>query len=216
MDISRIVNGLLAQIEFLRKRQLYQNLVFKGGGVRGIAYLGALDVLDEVKVIPNIRRVAGTSAGAIAALLLSFRLSIPETKELFLTLDFGKVPEIVPGDEELPFWRVSQEIGMRRFFRNFGYYSSGYFYNWLQGVIAEQCDGNARATFADFKARGFRDLYIVASNVSRHRAEVFSHESTPHVAVADAVRMSMSIPIFFEAIRFDGEKIGDGDYYLDG
>ena len=216
MTIRQHLDKLFARIEFFRKRRQYQNLVFKGGGVRGIAYLGVLDVLDEINLIPNIRRAAGSSAGAIAALLLSFRLSAQETKDLFLTLDFRKMPEVIPGEESLPFWRLAQEFGMRRFFQNYGYHSSGYFYDWAQTVIAGQCDGNRRASFREFRERGFRDLYIVASNVSRHRAEVFSHETTPDVAVADAVRMSVSIPIFFEALRFDGQSFGQGDYYLDG
>ena len=63
---------------------------------------------------------------------------------------------------------------------------------------------------------GFRDLHIVASNISRHRAEVFSVDYSPNVSVADAVRMSMSIPLFFEALQFDGKKFGEGDYYIDG
>ena len=50
-----------------------RNLVFKGGGVRGIAYMGALAILEEVEVLKNIKRVAGTSSGAIAATMVSFR-----------------------------------------------------------------------------------------------------------------------------------------------
>ncbi len=52
----------------------------------------------------------------------------------------------------------------------------------------------------------------MASNISRHRPEVFSLKSTPDVAVADAVRLSMSIPLYFEALRFDGTHFGDGDF----
>ncbi|MBQ0128550.1 MAG: patatin-like phospholipase family protein, partial [bacterium] len=42
----------------------FRNLVFEGGGVRGIAYAGALEVLEEEKILRKIKRVAGTSAGA--------------------------------------------------------------------------------------------------------------------------------------------------------
>ena len=45
----------------------FKNLVFQGGGVKGIAYGGALDVLDKKGILKNIIRVAGTSAGAINA-----------------------------------------------------------------------------------------------------------------------------------------------------
>ncbi|MFL5339145.1 MAG: patatin-like phospholipase family protein [Gemmataceae bacterium] len=41
------------------------DLVFSGGGTRGVAHAGAVDVLEQRK--PTIRRVVGTSAGAIAA-----------------------------------------------------------------------------------------------------------------------------------------------------
>ena len=41
----------------------FKNLAFEGGGVRGIAYAGALQVLEQNNILPDIRRVAGTSAG---------------------------------------------------------------------------------------------------------------------------------------------------------
>jgi NTE family protein len=34
--------------------------------------------------------------------------------------------------------------------------------------------------------------------------------------VANAVRMSMSIPLFFEMLQYDGQQLGQGDYYVDG
>lgn len=44
-------------------RYPYKNLVFKGGGIRGIAYVGVIEVLDENDILQQIERVAGTSAG---------------------------------------------------------------------------------------------------------------------------------------------------------
>ena len=41
----------------------FKNLVFEGGGVKGIAYVGAMEVLDKEGILNNIERVAGTSAG---------------------------------------------------------------------------------------------------------------------------------------------------------
>ncbi len=42
----------------------FRNLVFEGGGVNGIAYLGALEVLEERGILTDIERIGGTSAGA--------------------------------------------------------------------------------------------------------------------------------------------------------
>ena len=49
----------------------FRNLVFEGGGVKGIAYCCALGVLDERVILSRISRVGGTSAGAINATLLA-------------------------------------------------------------------------------------------------------------------------------------------------
>ena len=216
MVLPNFVKRIRSAIDHEFKRNLYRNLVFSGGGIRGIAYLGALDILDEYRIIENIQRVAGASAGAITAAVVSFRLSASETRELINTLDFSKVPQSQTERQARKLISFPEEESSRRFFRDYGWYSSEYFYNWLQGIIADQFDGNPRATFSDFKNQGFRDLFIVVTNVSRQRAEIFSTDHTPDVAVADAVRMSMSIPIYFEALRFDGKNFGAGDFYVDG
>jgi NTE family protein len=58
--------------------------------------------------------------------------------------------------------------------------------------------------------------FILFSNLSRHQAEIFSAETTPDMAVANAARMSMSISLFFESLRLNGHQFDDGDYYVDG
>ena len=216
MILPDFIKNLKSKVDHELKKNLYRNLVFKGGGVRGIAYLGALEVLDEIGIFQNIQRVAGTSAGAIAATLVSFPLTIQEARQVFNSLDISQIPHSATDKGMQKLLHPIENANYQRFFKNYGWYSSKYFHKWLEGVIAEQCGGNPRATFADFQALGFRELHIVAANLSRHRAEVFSAARTPNVAVADAVRMSISIPIFFEALRFDGKELGDGDYYVDG
>lgn len=216
MALPNFLKQIKSAIDHEYKKNLYRNLVFKGGGVRGIAYMGALEVLDEYRIVDNIECVAGTSAGAIAAALLSFGLEIPETKTLFNSLDLSKIPQSATKVRRWNLPRFAEEENYRRFITKYGWYSSEYFYHWLESIIADQCGGDGRASFIDFQKRGFRDLYIVAANVSRQRPEVFSAAQTPDVAVADAVRMSMSIPMFFEALQFDGKSFGSGDFYVDG
>lgn len=46
---------------------LPENFVFRGGSVRGLVYQGALQVLEKEKTLTELKRVAGTSAGAINA-----------------------------------------------------------------------------------------------------------------------------------------------------
>ncbi len=216
---------VLNRKSLLPSRYPFKNLVFQGGGIRAYAYHGALRVLEEYGVLPQIERVAGASAGALQATMLSFQLNAEETIALYKTVDQSKIRNPDADEEpdrktgrllELPLDRVRDNLNVgNRLLRKFGLYSNAYLLEWLHDTIAQYCQ-HGRATFADFRACGFRDLYIVAVNVTRHRAEIFSADTTPEVAVADAVLMSATIPFFFEAVRFDGKALGQGDYYIDG
>jgi predicted acylesterase/phospholipase RssA len=62
-------------------------LAFEGGGGKGYAYLGALKVLQEAKILERVRGYAGASAGGITAFLLSIGYDVKEL-EVFLALDF--------------------------------------------------------------------------------------------------------------------------------
>jgi len=202
----------------------FKNLVFEGGGVKGLAYLGALEVMGEHNIVPQIERVAGASAGAVMATVLSFRHGVQETIDLFNSLDFSqmltsaherftRMPQRMKKDIDKPLTHLQ---AVQRLNKNFGLYTHTYFRQWMSEIITARCDGNSMATFADFKERSFRDLYVITTNLSQNRSQVFSFETTPQAPVIDAVQMSMSIPLFFEAIQFDGEHIGQGDWYVDG
>ncbi|MEO8608573.1 MAG: patatin-like phospholipase family protein [Chloroflexota bacterium] len=203
----------------------FKNLVFQGGGVKTFAYYGVLDVLEQNGILPQIERVAGTSAGAMFATLVSFRLSAADTLKVFSTVDFAKVPGLKTAKDLLPAATFLQPgldslLGgvdaLNRLFNQYGWYSTDYVYDWLQETIAIYCKGNGRATFADFRTLGYRDLFVIATNISTRAGQVFSADHTPQTAVADALRMSQSIPLFFEGLRYDGSQFGAGDYYADG
>src|SRR3954468_3719062 len=64
----------------------YRNLVLEGGGIRGIAYTGAFEVLEQHHLLDSVRNIAGTSVGAVAGSLLCAGYSAKEIKELMYGL----------------------------------------------------------------------------------------------------------------------------------
>ncbi len=88
----------------------------------------------------------------------------------------------------------------QRLVNEFGWYRGDFFYDWMGTLIARKT-GNRFATFADLAQQGRKDLFLVGTNLSTGFSEVFSHEHTPLMRVVDAARISMSIPLFFRAIR---------------
>ena len=182
----------------------FRNLVFEGGGVKGIAYLGVLDVLKEREIISGIERIGGTSAGAINAILLGLGFTSKETRDILWSLDFKSFMDAS--------WGVIRNT--ERLIEEFGWYKGDFFRDWIGKLIREKT-GNSESTFADIEAmkekRKFKSLYFMGTNLSTSFSEVFSAEHTPRACVADAVRISMSIPLFFASKRSTR-----GDVYVDG
>ena len=107
---------------------------------------------------------------------------------------------------------------IRDIFRLINYYGwnkGDVFEQWLYELI-EKKTGNRHFTFADLHKKvicceqGYKELYIVATNVTKQRAETISFENYPDLEIAKAVRMSMSIPIFFMAVKNNDDVFVDG------
>jgi NTE family protein len=179
----------------------FRNLVFEGGGVKGIAYGGALEVLEQSQITPQIERVAGTSAGAITATMVSLNYNAAEFIDIMMGLDFKKLED------------GSDLGGPVRLVERYGWFKGDYFLKLMQSYI-EQKTGDGRATFRDltekYRERGFKELHVFGTDLSRQAVQEFSYQKTPDVAVADAVRISMSIPFFFEARSYQDNVYCDG------
>lgn len=179
----------------------FRNLIFEGGGVKGIAYMGALQVLEQRGILSNITRLGGTSAGAINALLLALGYSNQEQLQLMQSMDFKKFM-----DNSFGIFR-----DLFRLITKFGWNKGDFFSGWIGEVIKEKL-GSPKATFGDLQSSGRPLLYMVGTNLSTGYSEVFSAERHSDMPLASAVRISMSIPLFFTAIRYGDHK----DVYVDG
>ena len=182
----------------MRKADI-KNLVFKGGGVLGIAYAGAITVLEKNGILQQIERVAGTSAGAITAALISLKYSAAEIKQVINSTDFKSFED---GWDPL---RIPTKYGL---------YKGDAFLKWMHSIIVAK-GLNTNATFLDFKNAGCHDLRVFATDLNIQNVKMFSVQTTPHVVVAEAVRASMSIPMFFEAWKFTNNN-PDDHIYVDG
>jgi NTE family protein len=201
--------------------QLYVDGVFEGGGVRGIAFLGALRCFADVGV--RWRKVAGTSAGAITAALVAADFPIDELEGIVGNLNYmdfltQKTSQLIwNGNPANDLRHPIRMILLLLISRQLGQYSSAPFRNWLAQNLAKR---NLN-TFADVKADGKHDLKVVASDISRGEMLVLPDDldlvdlTDPQARslkellaspladrdqfdIAEAVRLSMSIPFFFE------------------
>lgn len=188
-----------------------KNLVFQGGGVKGIAYVGAIQVLQAQDLLCTVENVAGTSAGAITAALVAMGATADEINSIVGSTDFASFMDGKGGV-------IGDTV---RLVKYFGIYKGDEFEQWFRqqiSTLTKRLTGTAQPdlTFAQLSAlaakkpASFRNLYVVSTNLTRQTPEVFSTQTRPNVPLWQAVRMSMSIPIFFEAFHFNGDVYVDG------
>ena len=167
--------------------------MFEGGGVKGIAYIGAMQVLEKKRILDNIVRVGGASAGAINALLFGLGYTTEETYNILWRLDFRHF-------KDASWW----PLNVLRMFNRYGWYKGEFFKKWIESLIRQKT-GSPHTTFAELSQKkgtqGFRDISMIGTNLSTRFSEIYSSELTPDMQLADAVRISMSIPLFFKAVR---------------
>ncbi len=203
---------------FGQNKYVYKNLVLEGGGVRGLAYAGAFSQLEKNGIIYQLEKVAGTSAGAIAGLMISIGYSAGEMDSIMRTL-----PVEAFNDGRGGLWGK-----YRRVRKKYGIYRGKKFESWLQNLVLFKT-GNASLTFAGLhqlhlRNSRFKDFYCTATNISKQHLEIFSYEHTPDMSVAMAVRISGGIPLYFEPVILDNayrlvspsDTLSFKNYFVDG
>lgn len=183
----------------------YENLVFEGGGVKGIAYAGAIQALDDRDILPGIQRVAGTSSGAITAAILALGANTSQVLDITRRTDYRVFMDDSNG--------VIRD--MIRLVTRYGWYRGDKFTEWFRGVM-KGLGVSPDATFRDLQILNktyrdsCRDLHVVGTNLDHGKPVVFSWRDTPDMMLCTAVRISMSIPFFFASVKADGDTWADG------
>ncbi len=166
---------------------MYKQIVLKGGGTLGIAYIGALKVLETNNLLKSIERIAGTSAGAILATLFCVGYTPDELYQIMMDLDFKSFE-----DHENIFDLLSSRHGL---------YRGKFFQAWIEKMISAKTNVPF-ATFKDLHDLDFPDLSTVTTYLNEGDVIICNYASTPDAIVSEAVRASMSIPLFFDRFRF--------------
>lgn len=170
-----------------------------GGGIKGFAHVGVLEILQEHGLLKTVKEYIGISAGALCALCLCIGCSLPELRNIILRLDFGLIRDIDP------------EIVLN-FTETFGIDSGANVKKLLCAILrAKKIDPHC--TFAQLESMKLGPaLRVIATNINTCRAQEFSAEKAANAELVFAVQASMSIPVYFTPLR----EPESGNLFLDG
>lgn len=168
--------------------------VFQGGGCRAAAYAGAFAAATERGV--HFSKVAGASAGSIAAVLIAAGATPEWLDENLGKLEFkdllrraGAASAMTPLPRKGSKWADLLAHG--------GFFSSRGIEAWVEARLRELLPKSSHPVL-------FKDLpveaAVLAADLITGRPKVWSSTATPTDPVARAVRASCSIPIFFQPV----------------
>jgi NTE family protein len=172
--------------------------VFSGGGIKGFAFVGAYQVLEDRDI--HFNRVAGTSAGAIFASFIAAGFTANEIEKMLDELDVTSLLDPPRTLFALPFMKW-----LNLYFR-MGLYQGKALEKWFYKKLAIK----DIYTFADLP-RG--SLKLIASDLTNGRMIVLPDDLNNYgidaesFSIARALRMSCGIPFFFEPVKL---KIAKG------
>jgi NTE family protein len=190
--------------------------VFEGGGVKGIGFVGAIAMAEEKGF--TWQNVAGTSAGAIVAALIAAGYTALEMKEILNQLDYNNLKDKGAIDRVPVVGPVASVIFEK------GIYEGKFFESWISDLLKRK----NITTFGDLIIPGETDekyrfkLKVIASDITEGRMLVLPQDineygvAPEHLNVALAVRMSMSIPFFYEPVTLRNAGTGQTSYIVDG
>lgn len=193
----KLTNEIYSSIEQLIAvvtNQKPYSLVIKGGGVKGLAFAGALLELEKYFSFDTF---AGTSAGAIAAILLGAGYKPNELLEILEKKDFKE------------FMDASILKGIINFIRTRGFYPGDDIENWINSLLKKKLFSNFDDAEVELQHLPFHTI-VYSARVKTGTLIFDSINKRKDTHASFATRCSMSIPYFFSPKTVDGVRVYDG------
>lgn len=175
--------------------------VFSGGGIKGFALIGAYEEIERRGM--HFVRLAGTSAGSIIAALIAAGYT---SKEIYQLMDEVDLPKMLDARKSYIPFRIAKWLLL---YWKLGLYKG----NELERWIEKKLEVKGIKTFGDLPPKALR---VVASDLSNGRMVVLPDDLEKYgippasFRIAKAIRMSCSIPYFFEPVKLrsvDGSNV---------
>jgi NTE family protein len=177
----------------------FRHLVFEGGGIKGAAYAKVPLALSEFGILQKITKIAGSSAGAIIATLITLQYSPEQIAELVEEMEFVDFKDYIP----------LYTIKVFNIVFKSGEYSGKQFETWIQDKIYYQT-ANKCTTLGELHEKSGIELVLTGTCLDTRTTEFLSYKTHPNMPVWMACRISMAIPGFFMPFRYEGKTYVDG------
>lgn len=173
-----------------------ENLALSGGALKGIVYAGCFQAFEEYGIVKNIKKIAGTSIGALFGYGLLLGYTSYQLQEIICKVDYK-------------FLRDVHIDNILSFHNSFGFDTGNRIENAIR-VITEKQGLSPEITFEQFHRITGVEFIVVTTCVSKKEKVPFSYKTHPTFPVIKAIRISCGFPIVFNSVTINGEDYADG------
>ena len=170
-----------------------KNLVLSGGGPKGIALLGALQILEENDMLKNIKTIAGASIGGVISCLMCIGYSPMELFSFINLFDTSKFNKFDPSF-------IFDKFGL----------DNGETFEMIIGKLFECKNISKDITFKEMYEYSKIKVILTTVCVNDKQTYYISHINYPNMKVITGIRMTTAIPLIFAPVNYNGRLYVDG------
>ena len=171
----------------------YTKMVISGGGINGIAIVGAISEFANYYDINEIKEIIGVSVGSVIAILIAVGYKMNEIENLFEDIEMNKFTE----------------YDLQNVFYSYGVDNGEMSKRLLKAVVANK-KYDVGLTFKQLYEKRDIKLIITVTNLTLGRAEYLCIDNHPNMPIVDAVRISMSFPLMYTPVEYEKNMYIDG------
>jgi NTE family protein len=175
---------------------MVKNLILSGGSMKGLAYIGMIKCIEEYNIVKSIDNYVGTSIGACVCFCLLIGYTYEELYDVFINLDINKARNI-------------QIDNILNFGNTYGVDNGDKIVKILKVFLKKKLQVNS-ISFNELYKKTHKNITIIGSCLNTTSVEYFNLKNSPNMDVIDALRISISIPLFFTPVIYENK------YYVDG
>lgn len=179
---------------------MFHNIALSGGGIYTIAFIGCMKYLFKTNKIDELYNVIGSSGGSVICLMIILNYTWEEMRDFFI--------EICEDEESKHLFKYSVK-DLLNIFRKYGMNDGSIVIHSVKKILSFK-EISEDITFIDLIKKTGKNLIIPVTNLTQKKIEYISVDTYPEMKVITAIRMSTSIPIIFEPIKYYN------DIYVDG
>lgn len=168
-------------------------LVFSGGGIKGIAYIGVLKALHELDFIRLFDTFSGASVGSLMLLLHIIGYTPDELLKIILGLDTNKL----------------KSIDLFGIFNNYGV-DNGDKLMYVIKRLFKMKNINENITMQELYNLTNKTFYMSTVCLNTGTIEYLSYKTHPDLPILKALRMSIAVPWLYTPVHHDNKLYIDG------